>query len=115
MRLPRLRFSVRLLMAIVAVLAATLGGFVEYHRLKRIAAEYRAKAEDHAGVEKTLRAIIEQTGPNSPVDISPGPGLRSRRFTAKTVADFEAALSRKYERAARYPWLSVEPDPVMAE
>ena len=115
MRFPRLRFSVRLLTAIVAVVAATLSGFVEYRRLTRMAAEYRAKAEDHAGVEKSLRTIIEQTGPNSPVDISPGPGLRSRRFTAKTVADFEAALSRKYERAASYPWLSVDPDPVMPE
>jgi hypothetical protein len=115
MRFPRLRFSVRLLMAIVAVVAATLSGFVEYRRLTRMAAEYRAKAEDHAGVEKTLRTIIEQTGPNSPVDISPGPGLRSRRFTAKAVADFEAALSRNYERAARYPWLSMEPDPLMPE
>ena len=115
MRLPRLRFSVRLLMAIVAVVAATLGGFVEYRRLTRIAAEYRAKAEDHAGVEKTLRMIVEQTGPNSPVDISPGPGLRSRRFTAKAVADFEATLSRKYEKAARYPWLSVPPDPLMPD
>ena len=54
MRFPRLRFSVRLLMAIVAVVAATLSGFVEYRRLTRMAAEYRAKAEDHAGVEKTL-------------------------------------------------------------
>ena len=39
MRLPRLRFSVRLLMAIVAVVAATLCRFVEYRRLTRIAAE----------------------------------------------------------------------------
>jgi hypothetical protein len=59
-------------MAIVAVVAATLGGFVEHRRLTRIAAEYRAKAEDHAVVEKTLRMIVEQTGPNSPIDISPG-------------------------------------------
>ena len=32
MRFPRLRFSVRLLTAIVAVVAATLSGFVEYRR-----------------------------------------------------------------------------------
>ena len=115
MRLLRLRISVRLLMAIVAVVAATLGGFVEYRRLNRIAAEYRAKAEEHAGVERTLRTVVEQTGPKSPVDISPGPGLRSRRFTAKAVADLEARLVRKYERAARYPWLSVAPDPAMPD
>jgi hypothetical protein len=26
-------------------------------------------------------------------------------------ADHHASLARKYERAARYPWLPVEPDP----
>lgn len=28
-----------------------------------------------------------------------------------TIADYFAALKRKYRRAARYPWLSVAPDP----
>ena len=26
-------------------------------------------------------------------------------------ADYHGAMRRKYERAARYPWLPVEPDP----
>jgi hypothetical protein len=26
-------------------------------------------------------------------------------------AAYHAALGRKYERAARYPWLAIEPDP----
>jgi hypothetical protein len=111
MRLPRLRFTLRTLIALVAVVAATLGGFLEYRRLMRKAAEYRARAADHAGIEQTLRTIIEKSGPNSPVDISPGNGLRSKRFTAQAVADHEAALRLKYERAAGYPWLPVEPDP----
>ena len=113
--MPRPRLSIRRLMLIVAVVAAMLGGLIEYGRLTRVAAAYRAKAEDHAGLEKTLRMIIGQTGPNSPIDISPGEGLRSRRFTAKVVAEFQAGLARKYERAARYPWLSVEPDPAVPE
>jgi hypothetical protein len=111
MRLPRLRFTLRTLLALVAVVAATLGGFLEYRRLMRKAAECRARAEDHAGIEQTLRTIIEKSGPSSPVDISPGSGLRSKRFTAKAVADHEAALRLKYERAADYPCLPVEPDP----
>jgi hypothetical protein len=107
----RLRFTLRTLIVLVAAVAASLGGLIEYRGLTRKAAEYRAKAEDHAGIEQTLRAIIEKSGPNSPIDISPGDGIRSKRFTAKVVAEFEAALSRKYERAARSPWLTVEPDP----
>jgi hypothetical protein len=95
MRLPRLRFTLRTLIAVVAV----------------IAAEYRALAEDHAGIEQTLRTMIEKSGPDFPVDLSPGNGLRSKRFTAQAVADHEAALRLKYERAAGYPWLPIEPDP----
>lgn len=30
-------------------------------------------------------------------------------------SDYYAALQAKYERAARYPWLPVEPDPPMPE
>ena len=111
MRLPRLRFTLRTLIAVVAVIAATLGGFLEYRRLMRKTAEYRALAEDHAGIEQTLRTMIEKSGPDSPVDLSPGNGLRAKRFTAQAVADHEAALRLKYERAAGYPWLPVEPDP----
>jgi hypothetical protein len=33
------------------------------------------------------------------------------RHEEKRRADYHAALRRKYERAARYPWLPVEPDP----
>jgi hypothetical protein len=111
MRLPHPRFTLRALIALVAVVAVTLGGFLEYRRLMRKAAEYRARAEDHAGIEQTLWTIIEKSGPNSPVDLSPGKGLRSKRFTAQAVADHEMALRIKYERAADYPWLPVEPDP----
>src|SRR4051812_34599942 len=100
MRRPRPRFTLRRMMLLVAVAGATLGGFIEYRRLSRKAAEYRAQAEDHAGIEQTLRMIVRQSGPDSPVDIVPAPGVHPTRFTAKTVAEFQAGLARKYERAA---------------
>jgi hypothetical protein len=34
-----------------------------------------------------------------------------RSANSLTEAERFAALARKYERAARYPWLPVEPDP----
>ena len=39
-------------------------------------------------------------------------GFRGKqsKYHAKQ-ADYHASLARKYERAARYPWLSVAPDP----
>lgn len=110
MRLPRVRFKLRAMMASVAILAALLGTFVEYVRLTRKSADRRARAEEHAGLEQTLRWIIATSGADAPIDISPGPGIRSKRFSARSVADWQAALRRKYEQAARYPWLSVDAD-----
>ena len=111
MRLPRVRFTLRGLMIVVAVMAGLMAAWIGLARLKLLASDYRARAEQHAGIEATLRRIIASDGADAPVDISPGPGLRSRRFTAWAVAKHEAALRCKYERAARYPWLRVEPDP----
>jgi hypothetical protein len=115
MRLPRVRFTVRRLMIVVAVAAGLMAAWVGLARLRLLSSDYRARAEQHAGIEETLRRIVASDGADAPVDISPGPGLRSRRFTARAVAEHEAALRRKYERAARYPWLPVEPDPLEPE
>jgi hypothetical protein len=111
MRLPRVRFTLRRLMIVVAVAAVLMAASNGLARLRLLSSDYRARAEEHAGIEATLRRIIASDGADTPVDISPGAGLRSRRFTARAVADYEAALRRKYERAARYPWLRVKPDP----
>jgi hypothetical protein len=40
-----------------------------------------------------------------------GEVLARRRHEEKRLADYHAKLRKKYERAARYPWLPVEPDP----
>jgi hypothetical protein len=115
MRLPRVRFTIRGMMVAVAVAAGLMAGSIGLARLRLLSSDYRARAEQHAGIEETLRHIIASDESDTPVDISPGAGLRSRRFTARAVADYEAALRRKYERAARYPWLRVEPDPLEPE
>jgi hypothetical protein len=111
MRLPRVRFTVRRLMIAVAIVALALGIFAECVRLSRKSASFRTQAEACSGIEETLRMIIAASGPDTPVDVSPGPGMPSRRFTAMVVAEHQAALKLKYERAARRPWLPVEPDP----
>jgi hypothetical protein len=115
MRPARVRFTVVRMMVMVAVAAGLMTAWVGHARLRLLSSNYRARAEQHAGIEETLRRIVASDGADAPVDISPGPGLRSRRFTARAVAEHEAALLRKYERAARYPWLRVEPDPLEPE
>jgi hypothetical protein len=109
---PHVQFNVRMMMGMVAVAALVMGAMVEYARLGRMSAAFRDRAVEHAAIEETLRRIIAASGADAPVDISPGLGARSIRFTARAVAEHEVALRTKYERASRYPWLPVEPDSI---
>jgi len=102
---------VRWLIVAVEVVGVAIGAFIEINRLRHMSAKFRSRAEEHAAVEQSLRWVIATSGANSPIDISPGPGLRSKRYTARAAAEHEAMLARKYFRAARYPWLPVAPDP----
>ncbi len=83
MKIPRVRFTVRRMMVAVAL----MGAFAEFTRLCRKSADLHARAEEHAGLEQTLRWIIASSGADAPVDISPGLGIRSKRFTAGAVAE----------------------------
>ena len=83
MRLPRLRFTVRLFMLVVALAACSVWGY----RMWRVSRE-QAREERH------------RTHP-----------IGYFSADAAEKAAYDAALARKYQRAARYPWLPVEPDP----
>ena len=109
MRPPR--FRLRTLLVAVAVVALLMGGSVEVVRLRRQSAIYRDRADHHAAVEGVLRSIAARQGDGSPVDDSPGPGVRSKRFTARIMAEHEARLRLKYDRAVARPWRPVAPDP----
>lgn len=102
------RFTVGRMMIAVALAALILGAAGEYRRLSLASARFRALADEHADAEQILRGMR----PDAPIDVSPGPGLPSVRFTASAVADHEASLRHKYERAARFPWRSVARDPL---
>jgi hypothetical protein len=41
--------------------------------------------------------------------------LRRWEQAALRVADYHATMKRKYDRAARFPWLRVDPDPIKPE
>ena len=51
MRLPRVQFKVRFLMAAVVFVAVPLGVWISYSRLKPLAAVYRVTASRHAALE----------------------------------------------------------------
>ena len=110
MRLPRM--TTRRWMVVVAVIGLLVGGGV---RLKRRRDYFLSLARSHAqkmpsstAEGKALRSRFGSTSRMSGEEIL----LLSRDFDRlRNRADHHAALRRKYERAARYPWMSVEPDP----
>jgi hypothetical protein len=101
MRLPRVRLTVRMMMAAVAVVGVLLwttlwlGGRVR---------AYRWMAEYHAAYRWKVAL------PVTPGSVPRGVDFRGEVISAERDR-WHAALAAKYLRAARYPWLSVEHDP----
>jgi hypothetical protein len=87
MRLPRM--TTRRWMIVVAVVGIALGMIERHERFRWIAVRHRGN------VPKNL------------------PGIKPVGMEDKVWRLFEwhESMARKYERAARYPWLPVEPDP----
>jgi hypothetical protein len=140
MRLSRLQFTVRRLLIMLVVAGLALGGSVWGVRMSRLSGEYAGKAQNYKSLEGYHRQyalyLLEQTksdeklmAADSPVEDIGNESLTQaskeleknfagqasddfgRVVRAAAKADYYAALARKYERAARYPWLPVEPEP----
>ena len=98
---PRVRFTVRRLMVAVAVVAILCGASV----LVRRSSYFRAKAVRYrvrVGMERSLLSMLMMRYDSSEPEWA---GPRRRRISRLQE------LMRKYDRAARYPWLPVAPDP----
>jgi hypothetical protein len=89
MKLPRPRFTIRRLMVAVAIAAFAFGGWQMRQRR-----EHRLRL---ALKHEVLSALLR----DGHADTSRDPER----------ADRHKALHIKYEHAARYPWLPIEPDP----
>jgi hypothetical protein len=93
------RFSIRTLMGIVAIIGLFMATTVMVKRSN----EFRARARDlayYAGMmDLDAYESREQMG-----DLP-------RAAHSEQVAACYRELKLKYERAARYPWLPVDPDP----
>jgi hypothetical protein len=111
--MPLPQMTTRRWMIAVAVVALSMGGIVEFVRLKRRSDDLTVRAQDHArrasfyhlytpGVDEHLRATLE------PQERS---AVEDRKTRLLGVIAYHEAMARKYDRAARYPWLPVEPDP----
>ena len=98
MRLPLVRFTLRWMMAAVAIAALAAGAM----RMGRRSPEYREAAEEHAICEDFYRlALANESRMDDP----------SYPATCRARLDYHRIMREKYEFAARYPWLPVAPDP----
>ena len=107
MRLPRM--TTRRWMVVVAIVAFVIAG----EQMRRASARYRLRAESHALREADLRREAEKWRGVQPWVFG---GLRGQEardvMLLPEFVEYHARFGRgKYERAARYPWLPVEPDP----
>jgi hypothetical protein len=114
---PRFRFTIRWMMVVVAIVAIGLFGSIEYLRLSRVARMHRFRARVHFASSlnhsRVSRSFLEQAEP-PPVGSGNSeaiPGLRRVAALEGALAGHYSRLTAKYERAARYPWLPVAPDP----
>ena len=106
MRLPRVRFTVRRMMVAVAVMAALLAGVAWCRGMIRAARDHRERALLNRSQEQLQRQIVASVD----LFVEPGEAPGAARGAAALAAHYES-LGLKYERAALYPWLPVEPDP----
>jgi hypothetical protein len=95
----RIRFTVRRVMVLVAIAGLAMA----VATLVKRSNEFRALAEEQAEAELTSVGYA---------DDARGEGRDPQRVArGEEMATYHRALRIKYERAARYPWLSVKPDP----
>ena len=91
------RFAVRTLMAVVAVAATLFWAF----KMRQQSLYYEAKAAQYASKEQYHITVG---------DSAAGIMTDGRIWSKEELVAFFRALRIKYERAARFPWLAVEPD-----
>ncbi|MDB5350716.1 MAG: hypothetical protein JWN86_1963 [Planctomycetota bacterium] len=111
MRWPRMQFTLRRMLVAVACVATLLGLGVESSRLHRRAVRFRSEAQRYAVCEQFLSAFAVGMGRDATLpSFTPDGGRHTMKIVAGIGSDHAAVMKRKYERAARYPWIAVAPD-----
>jgi hypothetical protein len=140
MRVPRVRFTIRRMMLVVAAVALILAGIITPARLRGLRSHYRAKAADNASPAQLYRLDSEVRGREikwlpmeaqmleAPVGVNRyyTPEQTARRVARLLASEgrlraeaaqyaaraaYHASLKVKYNRAAARPWEWIGPDP----
>jgi hypothetical protein len=102
MRSPRVRFTVRWMMVAVAVLAVLFSVAERHFRFQRLGDYHFRKQFVDVGC---FGMMVTRDGEKTV-------WVEASTATPITLAEarWHGALHEKYQKAARYPWVSVEPD-----
>lgn len=129
MRQPMIRFTVRRMMVVVALVAVAIGATLEVKRLGRLSREYRRRAVTSAREERMWRREAKGEVASELEARCLSDALRAKdqdladlwaeQASASAceirevgeILNHHARLRRKYERAASRPWEPVAPDP----
>jgi hypothetical protein len=106
MKLNMPRFTVRLLMVVVAIAGVVVGSITMWNRSVHYKEQYLQNRYMRAVYDRQDLYFADGTL------AYPKPKLwASDAARYKRLFDYFDSLSRKYERAAKFPWLPVAPDP----
>ena len=123
----RVRFTVRRMMAVVAIVAVLFFALVQLNRFRKLGVSYSRRAAELKSEEAYTWRNIQRTEAviasiQARLDFADGdsaPSLRrlvdEQRDQLASYAEhahYLAKLSSKYEKAAVSPWFRVEPDPL---
>jgi hypothetical protein len=89
-------------MLVVAVVAVLFAAEATRRRWESLASTYRTKA-----IRCRHSALVARHSRDPEAVLGNNP----ENGKLKRIVDHYVALAAKYEHAARYPWLGVEPDP----
>ncbi len=109
--MPRLRFTVRWMMVVVAVVAIGLWVALETMRLLQVSRDRAAEAYRWADLAKwTGRQADGRQSAMDALGIREGAAVEDTSLMRRQ-ASWMADKARKYDRAAHHPWLPVAPEP----
>jgi hypothetical protein len=111
MRLPRPRFTIRLMMALVAVAALALSVEATRRRMANLSLAYLGRAREYQSKADVASASALESEYLSQRGRTPDPKYAQRSIGYRRLSEFYLTMKRKYERAATRPWLPIAPDP----
>jgi hypothetical protein len=111
MRLPRPTFTIRLMMALVAIAALALSIEATWRRLGNISLAYLGRARAYQSKAEVASVSALESEYLSQHARTPDPKYARQNIGYRRLSEFYLTMKRKYERAASRPWLPIAPDP----